>query len=135
MENSGGGIVAVVVSLVMAAMFIVCIVGVWKMFTKAGQPGWGSLIPFYNVYLLLKIAEKPGWWLVLFCIPFVNLYALVVVSINIAKAFGKGIGFAIGLILLNVPLYAFLGFGKAQYVGVSGNTPTEPMPDRSLQMA
>ena len=135
MENSGGGIVAVVVSLVMAAMFIACLVGIWKMFKKAGQPGWGSLIPFYNVYLLLKIAEKPGWWLVLFVIPIVNLYALVVVSINIAKAFGKGIGFAIGLMILNVPLYAFLGLSKAQYVGVPGNTPTEPMPDKSLQMA
>lgn len=134
MENSGGGALAVVLFLGMAVVFIVCIVGIWKMFTKAGQPGWGSLIPFYNVYLLLKIAEKPGWWFVLFCIPFVNLYALVVVSINIAKAFGKGIGFAIGLIILNVPLYAFLGFSKAQYVGVHSNTPTEPMPDKSLQM-
>jgi len=97
---------------------IICIVGTWKMFKKAGKPGWGCLIPFYNIYLLLRIAGKPGWWLLLLFIPLVNLYVLVVMAINIAKAFGKGMGFAIGLLFLGVLFYAILGFGDAQYVGV-----------------
>lgn len=101
--------------LVWVAVSIVLIAAIWKVFTKAGQPGWGCIIPFYNVLLLLKIAGKPGWWLVLFFIPIVNLVVAILTSISVANRFGKGGGFAAGMILLPIIFYPILGFGSATY--------------------
>lgn len=89
----------------------------WKVFTKAGHPGWACLIPIYNTYILIKIAGKPGWWLILLFIPLVNLIISIILQIEIAKAFGKGVGFALGLIFLGIIFYPILGYGSAQYKG------------------
>lgn len=99
------------------AFIILMIVAMWKIFTKAGQPGWGSIIPIVNFYFLCKIAGRPGWWLILMLIPFVNFIIIIILSIDIAKAFGKGAGFGIGLLLLPFIFYPVLAFGSAQYVG------------------
>ena len=99
---------------------ILVIAGMWKVFTKAGKPGWAAIIPIYNLIVLLQIAGKPLWWIVLFCIPIVNFVVAVMVLINVAKAFGKGTGFAIGMLLLGPIFIPMLGFGSAQYIG----TPT-----------
>jgi hypothetical protein len=104
------------------AIIAVVIAGVWKVFTKAGQPGWASIIPFYNVYILLKIVGKPGWWLLLFLIPIVNIVIAIIVSLEIAKVFGKGAGFGIGLALLGCVFYPILGFGSATYQGSASKT-------------
>lgn len=87
----------------------------WKMFEKAGQPGWAAIIPFYNLYVLCKVAGKPGWWLILMLIPFINLIAFIVVSVGVARNFGHGILFAIGLLLFGFIFYPILGFGGSQY--------------------
>ena len=102
-------------NLVVLVLAVVCLIGLWKVFTKAGQPGWGCIIPIYNAYLLIKIAGKPGWWLILFFIPIVNLVMAILVSLAVAKAFGKGGGFGVGLFLLPFIFYPMLGFGDAQY--------------------
>src|SRR5581483_7203405 len=68
---------------------IIFILALWKLFEKAGHPGWASLIPFYNGYIMLKIAGRPGWWLLLFLVPLVNVVINIVVAIDIAKAFGQ----------------------------------------------
>jgi len=99
---------------------ILVIAGLWKVFTKAGKPGWAAIIPIYNLIVLLQIAGKPLWWIVLFCIPIVNFVVAIMVFINVAKAFGKGTGFAIGMLLLGPIFIPILGFGSAQYIG----TPT-----------
>jgi hypothetical protein len=104
-------------SLVSLIVAILVIAGLWKVFTKAGQPGWAAIIPIYNVYILLKIVGKPWWWLLLMLIPFVNFVVGILVMIALANAFGKGIGFALGLILLSPIFIPILGFGSAQYVG------------------
>ncbi len=91
----------------------------WKVFEKAGQPGWAIIIPFYNIYILLKIANKPGWWLILFLIPLVNFVVAILVSINVAKAFGKGAGFGIGLAFLGFIFYPILAFTDAEYHAVT----------------
>jgi hypothetical protein len=93
----------------------------WKVFEKAGQPGWGIFIPIYNLYLLLMIAGKPGWWLILYIIPFVNFVIAIIVSIEIAKNFGKDAGFGIGLAFLGIIFYPILAFGSAQYQGAGQN--------------
>ena len=104
--------------LVMIAIAIVFIIGYWKVFVKAGQAGWAVLIPFYNAYILLKIAGRPGWWLVLLLIPFVNIVIMLLVAIDIAKSFGQSAVFGVVLLfLLNGIGYLVLGFGKYRYVG------------------
>jgi hypothetical protein len=98
-------------------LLVLVIAGSWKMFAKAGKPGWGAIIPIYNIYLLLKIAGRPGWWLLLALIPLVNIVIGILLMVDVAKAFGMGVGFAIGLILLPVIFVPILGFGSASYQG------------------
>ncbi len=92
----------------------------WKVFTKAGYPGWASLVPIYNAYVLCKVGGKPGWWVLLMLIPFLNLIFFILLCIGIAENFGKGGGFAAGLILLGIFFFPILGFGSAQYRGPAG---------------
>jgi hypothetical protein len=99
------------------AVLLFMIAAMWRVFSKAGQPGWAILIPIYNLYVLCKVAGRPGWWLILMLIPFVNLIIAIILSVDIAKHFGKGVGFAIGLIILPIIFYPVLGFGSAQYQG------------------
>jgi hypothetical protein len=91
------------------------IIAGWKVFVKAGKPGWGILIPIYNAYLWVKIAGKPGWWLLLYLVPLVNIVIAIIVSLAVAKAFGKSTGFGILLILLPIIAIPILGFGSAVY--------------------
>lgn len=93
--------------------------GMWKAFVKAGEPGWGCLIPIYNLYLVLKIAGKPDWWIILYLIPLVNLIVALIVYAEIANRFGKSTGFGIGLVLLGFIFWPILGYGDAQYMGGS----------------
>lgn len=117
--SDGGGILGAFGGLFGLAITILIIAGIWKVFTKAGEPGWASIIPIYNVFVLLKIVGRPAWWLILFLIPFVNFVIWIVVSVDVAKSFGKGIGFAIGLMVLPMFFYPALGFGSATYQGPS----------------
>lgn len=98
------------------AITVLIIAGMWKVFSKAGQPGWGSLIPIYNLYILCTITAKPVWWLLLLLLcPGVNLVVMILLTIALAKSFGKGGGFAVGMILLPFVFYPILGFGDAAY--------------------
>lgn len=112
--------VALVISLLVA---LIMIVAMWKIFTKAGQPGWASLIPFYNIYVWCKIVGRPGWWLILMLIPFVNFIIAIILCIDLAKSFGKGVGFGLGIIFLGFIFLPILGFGSAQYQGGALATP------------
>ena len=104
--------------LILYLAFIVFIVAsIWKTFEKAGQPGWAAIVPIYNFYIMTVIAKKPSWWIVFFFIPFVNLEYMILLSIEIAKNFGKGSGFGIGLALLGFIFWPILGFGDAVYEG------------------
>ena len=106
---------------------LLVIVAMWKVFTKAGQPGWASIIPIYNVYIWCKIVGRPGWWVILMLIPFVNFIILIILSIDMAKSFGKGVGFGLGLAFLGIIFLPILGFGSAQYQGPSAGGPA-PVP-------
>lgn len=97
------------------AFFVVFIIGVWKTLEKAGQPGWGGLIPIYNLYLLTQVAPKPGWWVIMFFIPIANIVFSILLYNEIAKRFGQGVGFTIGLILLPAIFFMLLGFGNYTY--------------------
>lgn len=99
------------------ALVVFVIAGGWKVYTKAGQPGWAVIVPIYNLYILTKIIGRPWWWLLLCLVPLVNFVIIVIMYIDLAKAFGKGIGFGIGLVLLNPIFNCILGFGDATYKG------------------
>lgn len=115
--------IATSMAVVSVIMIITLIIGVitiianWKVFTKAGKPGWTSLIPFYNMYQLFEVAGMNGWMFLLLLIPFVNFIIIIMLNINLAKAFGKDTGFAIGLILLNPIFMLILAFSDAKYIG------------------
>jgi uncharacterized membrane protein YhaH (DUF805 family) len=87
----------------------------WKVFTKAGQPGWACIVPIYNLYVLTQVAGKEWWWVLLCFIPLVNVIAFIMISLGVAKNFGKGADFAVGLFLLAIVFYPILGFGSAVY--------------------
>ena len=107
-----------VIYLVLIALVIA---GMWKVFEKAGQPGWAAIVPFYNMFVLTtKIAHKEILWFILMFIPLVNIVAIIIVSIEVAKYFGKGAGFGVGLALLGFVFYPILGFGQDQYQGPGG---------------
>jgi len=101
--------------LVELVIIIGIIAGVWKTFVKAGKPGWAAIVPIYNAIVLLEIAGKPLWWIILLLIPVVNLVVAILVMIEVAKRFGKGAGFGVGLALLGFIFFPILGFGDAQY--------------------
>jgi hypothetical protein len=94
---------------------VVFIVGMWKVFVKAGQPGWAVLIPIYNLYIMTQIAGRPGWWVLLMFIPLVNLVIGIMLAIDIAKSFGQGAAFGFFLLFLLGIGYLVLGFGNYTY--------------------
>jgi hypothetical protein len=104
----------------MLVVWVVLIVSQWKIYTKAGRPGWAALVPIYNVLVLLDVAGKPGYWLLLLMIPFANIYFGVATFIGLAERFGKDTGYAIGLLLLPFVFFPMLAFGSATFVGYRG---------------
>ena len=103
------------------ALTVLVVIAEWKIFEKAGEPGWKCLIPLYNAYILFKITWGNGWKFLLLLIPIANVVIAIITQVKLAKAFGKGGGFAVGLVLLPVIFYPILGFGDAQYIGVPQN--------------
>ncbi len=119
-EGKAPSPVSTIIGLLIALFLIVAM---WKVFTKAGQPGWASIIPIYNLYIWCKIVGRPWWWILLMLIPFVNFIILIILCIDTAKSFGKGAGFGIGLALLGIIFWPILGFGSAQYQGPAAARP------------
>jgi hypothetical protein len=108
--------------LIWLAVVVIEIMAGWKIFEKAGQPGWASIIPIYSTYVMLKIVGKPTWWLVMIClVPIANIvYAIWLINM-LSKSFGKEEGFTVGMILLGIIFWPILGFGDAKYIGPYGN--------------
>lgn len=101
--------------IVWLAVVLLMVASLWKVFVKAGEPGWAAIVPIYNIFVLLKIAGKPGWWFILMLIPIVNFIVFIIVCVALAERFGKGAGFGVGLGLLGIIFFPILGFGDAQY--------------------
>ncbi len=127
--SSGVSGLTLIIYLAILVFYIVCL---WKIFTKAGKPGWAAIIPIYNTYILLKIVGRPVWWLLLFLIPFVNLIVAIILALDLAKSFGKSSVFGFfGLFLFSFIGYPMLAFGSSTYHGPSaggGASTTSPTP-------
>lgn len=102
-------------------IIVLLIASIWKIFTKAGKPGWAAIIPIYNFIVLLEIINKPVWWIVLILVPFVNFVIVIIMYLELAKVFGKSAGFGIGLVLLGIVFFPMLAFGDATYQGAGGS--------------
>jgi hypothetical protein len=105
---SGGS--AIVIMIVELAFVVLYVAGLWKTFAKAGEPGWAAIVPIYNTITILKLGGKPWWWMF---IPIGNFIMLIIAQIEIAKRFGKGTGFGLGLAFFPYIFYPMLGFGAA----------------------
>ena len=116
-ETASAGGMGMIGGIIYLAVIILMLASVWRVFTKAGQPGWASIVPIYNAYVLLKIAGKPGWWLILMFLPIANIVVGILALVGQANNFGKGGGFVVGLIFLPFIFYPILAFGDAQYQG------------------
>ena len=119
-DASSSGVLIVAMFFIMFFLFIlvacvVYIVSMWKIYEKAGAPGWSVLIPLYNNVKLLEITRKPLWWILLLFIPIVNIVLLIIMTRRLAAVFGKGVGFTWGLVLLPFIFYPILAFGKSEY--------------------
>lgn len=106
---------ATVLLLVYLAIIVATIAGMWTTFKKADRPGWAALIPIFNTYVMLKIGDNPGWFLLLMLVPLINLYAFGKMYVDLARAFGKGIGWGLGLWFLPFVFFPLLGFGDATH--------------------
>lgn len=126
-----GGVLAVY-SVIMLAIAVVQLIGMWKVFTKAGEAGWKCLIPIYNIVILFKISGISPWLVLCYLlsiIPFVGWIVMlglqIYLAINLSKAFGMGSGFAAGLFFLTPIFTCILGFGKAEYQGTPATAQAE----------
>ncbi len=104
-------------SIIVLAVAVIILIAQWKIFVKAGKPGWGAIVPFYNMYCLFEMTFGNGWLFLLTFVPCVNMIMLIIMWIKLAQAFGKGVGFGIGILFFPVIFLAILGFGDAQYTG------------------
>lgn len=104
-------------SLISLAVTVLILWSVWKIFVKAGKPGWAAIIPFYDSYILFEIIYGSGWKFLLLLIPFYNIYLYFKTFILLAHKFGKSTGFGIGIVFLPFVFLPILGFGDAEYHG------------------
>lgn len=115
-QTIGAG-VSMAYLIVVLVISILTLVALWKIFVKAGKPGWACIIPFYSAYCLFDIAWGNGWLFLLSFVPLVNVVIMIMMYFKLAKAFGKGTGFGFGLLFLNTIFTLILGFGSAEYIG------------------
>lgn len=116
MTNSEMTIVLVIVAVFLVT-FAIQLIAMWRIYQKAGQPGWHSIVPILNIITLCRIIKRPDWWVVLWFIPLVNIVVGFIFYMDLAKVFGKDSAFGIGLILLPWLFFPILGLGSAQYIG------------------
>lgn len=112
-------------TFICAAVGLLSLVGIAQTFSKAGKPRWGILIPIYNVVLFLQIAQRPIWWFLLLLVPGVNVVVAIILSVDIARLFGRGTGFGWGLAFLGFVFYPILGFGDAVYLPAAAHDPSD----------
>ena len=107
-----------ILGFVYLAFVVFLIISIWKVYKKAGQPGWAAIVPFYNLYIYTKIIGRPGWWVILYLIPYLGIIFVFISAIDLAKSFGKSTSFGIlALTIFGIIGFPILAFGKDKYVG------------------
>ena len=116
-SNPGSATIAIVFFAATLLACFILIASYWRLFTKAGKPGWAILVPIYNMIVMQQLSGKPLWWLLLYFVPFVNIVIAIICTFALAENFGKGKGFGLGLLLLPWIFAPMLAFGDAAFVG------------------
>lgn len=111
----------IILIVLVLALVVFLIITRWKIYTKAGKPGWACIIPIYNIIVMLEIVGKPWWWIFMFLLPIVNIVFAIWMINLLSKSFGQSEGFTVGLILLPVIFYPILAFGSYTYQGPAGD--------------
>jgi hypothetical protein len=113
----------VVLYVALLVFFVACS---WRVFTKAGKPGWAAIVPIYNLIVMLEMVGRPQWWVLLYFVPLVNIVVGIILTVELAKSFGQGIGFAVGILLLPIVFWPMLAFGAARYLGPGAARGVQP---------
>ena len=106
--------------IIYVSILVLAIASNWIVYLKADKPGWTSIVPIYNIVVLLEIVGKPIWWILLMFIPIVNIVIGIKMYHQLSLSFGKDVGFTVGLILLPIIFLPILAFGDAEYQGPAG---------------
>jgi len=114
MDRGDGTFFGLIIQLAVVAFFVWVF---WRIFEKAGKPGWAAIIPIYNVIVMLEIVGRPWWWIILFFIPLVNIVVGFMVALDMSRSFGHDLAFALGLFFLGFVFYPILAFGGDSYQG------------------
>jgi hypothetical protein len=133
-EGPPSPMTACVIFLFVFVLLLIVLAGMWKVYTKAGEPGWAVLVPIYNTYVLARIGDKPGWMGIVACLAgfipivghIVGLVLFLIISIGVARTFGKGAWFGVGLCFLSFIFYPVLGFGSSEATGPEPKTKDYP---------
>ena len=129
-------VMVIIMLIISLAVMAVVLASLWRIFTKAGKPGWAALIPVYNSVVMMQIIGRPEWWVLLLFLPFVNIYVTIVLALELAKSFGKSTGFGVLTIFFPVIMYPILGFGPSQYLGPVASQPApQPYPQQQPPQA
>jgi hypothetical protein len=110
--GAGLGIIGWLLYMAVIVFYVFCM---WKIYVKAGKPGWAAIIPIYNILVQLEIVGRPWWYLLLMFVPVVNIVIAIMIIFDLAKVFGKSTGFGFGLLFLSFIFIPILAFGDAQY--------------------
>ncbi len=131
-DSGGFGIFVILYVVFILVLYAVTAAGLWKMYAKAGKPGWAAIIPLYNWWVWVDIIGRPRWWfwvvlasVLLSWIPLVGIALSIAVAVlyllgclDMAKCFGRGGGTGVGLWILPFVFAPLLGFGSAQFEGI-----------------
>lgn len=110
--------------LLYLVLYLVGLAPLYGVLSKAGKPGWAAFVPIYNIILTLEVVGRPVWWVILYFIPIVNIIPIIIVALDMAKSFGRGTGYGIGLIFLSWFFMLGLWLGSATYQGPAGRSVT-----------
>jgi len=116
-SNTSSGGVLIMLLIFYVVLYVVACLPFYGVFKKANQTPWAAFVPIYNIYVLLKTVGRPGWWLLLYLIPFVNIVIAIIVYNDLSKSFGHGAGFTVGLVFLNWIFLMVLWLGSSEYRG------------------
>lgn len=113
-------------NIIVLAILVAMLASLWKIYEKAGEEGWTSLVPFYNMWVWIHMVGRPAWFIILCFIPIANIYAACALINDVSKGFGKGIGYTLGIIFLPFIFLPLLGFGDAQWTKPRSSEPAAP---------
>ncbi|HEX8036831.1 MAG TPA: DUF5684 domain-containing protein [Ktedonobacterales bacterium] len=117
LDQTSGSASLTPASVVSLVIVVLLIAAYWRIFSKAGQPGWAAIIPIYSTFVLLRVVGRPWWWFIVLLIPVVNIIFGIILVNDLSKSFGHGVGYTLGLIFLSLIFIPILGFGGSQYTG------------------